>query len=235
MNSTAKKTVNHSKVLTFDQLLDRWNVSKQTVYTRIHQGQLHPTKVGRNVFFNLDEVEKVEDQTATIFKAKSGPKPKLFELTDGDSDNKNKKAPPKNSAVLSVKPQYNDPAGRVASKATKLFNEGKGVREIVIELSITFDFAKQLYDDYKSCGPELHLSPSIITMLRPHLNWVENPPTAEGLVKAVIEQVTFASAKRESRSEPPKAPDPPAQKTVERVVPSEVVAGLSFDDQENKQ
>jgi len=190
MPSGEKKASANGKIITFDVVENRLQLRKPAVYAKIHKGVLSPVKVGGKLLFNLDEVEAEAERMrlASLEKKKRGrkrfqdPEERLSPAVNIEAVTTRTAVVAESKSSLTV-----DQAGLLASKATKLFSAGNGIREVVMELCIPYDLAKLLYQDYKSCGPEIWLPPQIVAELRYRLNWTENPPTPEGLVQAFRE------------------------------------------------
>lgn len=247
---TAGKLTDPDKTLTFEEARLRLQLNSSTLYSRINRGNLTPIKVAGRIFFNIAEIIAEEERVAFLQKKKTGPKPTIVPALPLTSSFEGTSQPQKNlpKPTLTSKPQTpsktqqivdteGDQAGKTAAKAAKLFNDGKGVRDVVIELSITFALAKQIYEDYKSCGPELHLTPETITKLRKRLNWLENSPTPEGLISAIDEHVIFLTENKKKEnvqfvqpSSPTPVSTPEGGKTIERVVPDNIADEVDFNE-----
>lgn len=187
---SAKRASNLAGYLSIEQVMAAFDVSKQCVFNWCNRGRLHPIKVHRKLFFSPDEVEEERARyVLTRPKTAGRPRKSLPEVSKKMAEKK----PMPSKAAVAVQPDVTteDLLGELSSDATKMFIEGKGVRDVVIGLRISYDLAKSIYDDFKACGPEVHLTPNIVAMLRQRLNWVESPPTAEGLIKALTDHETY--------------------------------------------
>ena len=194
-----KADIDPSKLLTVNEAAERLHVSLPTVYTRIHQGFLHPIRLGKRVYFQPNEVdgEFQRVQLARQYRLTPGRAPgmRTNELTpslqkalkaqeaaiaESKAEGKSYTAPKKvypNNSIDTYK-------GDIAANVTKLFNKGLGVREAVVECEITYELAKHLHEEWKTAGPELHLSPKQVAQLQARFDWWERP-TADGFVIAL--------------------------------------------------
>lgn len=240
--ASVKNATDISGFMSVEQVMVAFGVTRQCVINWSHRGRLHPIKVHRKLLFSPVEVEEERARYA-VTKHAGRPKnpPELSKKTV------EKPAPVPKTATAQAAAQPVAAAsdlGKLSSDATKMFNAGKGVRDVVIELQISYELAKSIYDDFNACGPEIQLSPQAILLLRQRLNWVESPPTADGLLKAFNEHETYlielasrpVERKTAAKSEKP-LPEPTVDKPLviteegaKRVIPS--VAEVDFGDEE---
>ena len=90
----------------------------------------------------------------------------------------------KRESTVSSHSSVDNYKGDVASRVTKLFNVGQGVREAVVECEITYELAKHLHEEWKTAGPELHLTPKLVAQLQARFDWWDKP-TPEGFMAAL--------------------------------------------------
>jgi excisionase family DNA binding protein len=53
-----KETKKHKRLLDIDQIVDRLNISKNTVYSWVYQKKIPYIKLGRNVRFDPEKIER---------------------------------------------------------------------------------------------------------------------------------------------------------------------------------
>jgi predicted DNA-binding transcriptional regulator AlpA len=202
-SSSLKTQVGESAMLTMEQVMDRLGCAKPTVYDRISSGILKPIRQGRRIYFNPAEVDQVSEKLKEqrLYKLPPGfPKtPKLPEAT--------KKSDPqivkKRTSVYDYTGYKSEVIGQLSATATQLYDQGKSIRSVVVELKISYEMATHLYEQWKSSGTEWHISARQLSFLRNRFSWNEESPTQEGfmrvLEKYIVDETTRAIA--EARSE----------------------------------
>jgi hypothetical protein len=114
--------------------------------------------------------------------------------------------------------------GKRAAQATRLYSSGKTVRDVVVELEVTYAEAQSLRQEFARAGDDLLLSADAVDRLRGWLGWTESPPSEKGLLDAVMEKIRrmsaehtrqvdewkakLASAQQEPAAAPPQSPEP---------------------------
>jgi predicted DNA-binding transcriptional regulator AlpA len=192
-------TPDRSKLLTMEEAVERLHISTPTIYTRMRQGFLHPVRLGRRIYFQPTEVDEEFErvQAARKYQLTPGRRPGLSTSELTPSMKRTLKA--QQAAIAQAKkadtpylmprvarpnPSVDNYKGDVAASVTKLFNKGLGVREAVVECQITYELAKHLHEEWKTAGPELHLTPKQVAQLQVRFDWWERP-TAEGFIAAM--------------------------------------------------
>jgi len=215
-----------SNVWTLKQTMQHLGLSRSTVFTRIAAGHLKPIKIrtgqkngqkgvgGRiTLFFNPIEVEQLSEKLKEDrhYKQTPGPPPALNRLKSVDMQDNQSTQP---SSPKPMKKDYtgytSEQIGALSATATQLFDEGKNIRNIVVELKVSYEIAIHLYEQWKACGPEWHLSSRHYALLRNRFGWDEERPTAEGFIKAVQTYID-AEVKRRTADTYSGHPSPPAQ------------------------
>jgi hypothetical protein len=238
-SSEEKKPANYSRYLTMDQVTAAFGVTRQSVKNWVHRGRLHPVKINGALVFNPDEIEEEQIKFALSTRTGRPKKPPSFSPSTSATSSE---MPSEVRVTRPTVPEIvaDDPVGRLASDATKMFNDGKSVRDVVIELRVSYEIAEHIYESYKRCGPELHVSPQGITALRQRLNWLENPPTVEGLINAIGEWEKYLLREpAKPNLKPNPSPNPtqsestvkPEKKGINRVIPDSVFAELDYESE----
>jgi len=105
------------------------------------------------------------------------------------------------------KPEPGDAQGRLYSEAFERFQAGKSVVDVVIELQVTAEVAETVWGHYLRLRKAIPLLSHHLTILQAQLpSWDEEPPTGDGLCRALLAQRARAQAS-------PPAPPAPRPRT----------------------
>lgn len=165
-----KQALVPADMLTIEGVMSELGVSRTTVLGLGKSGYLHPVKLNGRLHYQAAEVTAERERREASNKILSRP----------SRDLRPARATVPPTAPRSV-PSYE---GGIAARAVALFDEGRGVREIVRQLEISFELAKHLWAEYVSAGTEILLRKEHVEALRKKLD-VPPVPSGEDIVKAV--------------------------------------------------
>ncbi len=211
-----------SSLWTIEQVSQHLQLSRATIFVRISAGHLKPIKLkagkkngqrgvgGKTkLFFNPVEVEQLAEKLK---------QERMFKMTPGPTPQNRPKAvterPAEAAPSRPTKKDYSgytpEDIGKISATATELFDAGKNVRNIVVELKVSYEIATHLYEQWKACGPEWHLPSRQYALLRNRFSWDEDVPTPEGFIRAVQGYIDAEIRRRLGSSSPDNNPTPAA-------------------------
>lgn len=189
--------------------------SETTLYARINAGYLKPIKIGRQIFFNPEEVLQVSEKLQGAYRYKQRPGlPKTAPPTSTSTSKKTEPAidrrPPARVDTATIYKGY-EPAdiGKLSAKATKAFDEGKSIRNVVIELEVSYEIAAHLYGQWKMSGQEWHITARQLAAFQNRFSWDEDVPTVEGFTKALEKYIADEISRALSEKSNPDQPTEP--------------------------
>jgi predicted DNA-binding transcriptional regulator AlpA len=193
-----EKAVNpDSQLRTIEQVSEITGLSIGTIYGKIRERKLTPVKKGKRIYFHPEEIKKFEEEISERrrFRQTYGPSRPVIVDTEKKHAQPKQQQPKPSSA-------YDPRLGQLASSATRLFNAGKNVRDVVVEVEITYELANHFYSQWKESGPEWHLPTRQFVILKNRFGWDEDQPTVDGFITAVnkyIEEQVKANAPQEHK------------------------------------
>ena len=199
--------------LTTRDVAERLGVGRQTVFLKIKEGRFHPVKKlvkkRRILVFNPDEVEAEIARLHELVMTRPGryatprtahsktprnkeslPEPQPARAQEPQPIHAQEPAPQKTDSPRENSKSQSDPInGEVCARAVTLFLAGKQQLDVIVEMKIDFKAAKYLWDSYLQALPCWAIPTKNLSRIRNLINWTEDPPTLEGLEKALVAHV----------------------------------------------
>lgn len=174
-------TVRKEQLLTATDVARMLGITEQNVYVRARQGLLHPIRDGRYLTFHPHDVENEIQRVLEARKRSPG-------VIRGLKEKSAQSGPPgPDSRHPLNKQHYLEPfSGEDCSKAVKLFQEGKQVLDVVVELNLKFDIAKYFWQQFLELRPSFVITKSANkTKLRVLFEYEEEPFNEDNFVAAL--------------------------------------------------
>jgi hypothetical protein len=183
-------TVGEAELISAAEVAGRLGVTISTVHLRAKTGFLHPVMIKHKLMFHPHEVDAELNRVQQLKAKKPGviptrqAKPLLPAPVQG-KDGALRPPEPHLKPTDSVQVGNLIYNGQQCANAVKLFREGKQPLDAVVDMELTFEIAKHFWKEFLALQPVWVLPQKQFAQLRTLYGWEEDPPTPEGMMKAV--------------------------------------------------
>jgi predicted DNA-binding transcriptional regulator AlpA len=183
MKDSMKTVPTMRDLLTIEEVMERLGISRTTVNLRIKEGRFHPVKREGRLYFTPQEVDAEADRRLASNKIIARPKTLI-----------RPRVAAKQSASTAHDPGVPRHTAEDAAASVALFEQGKGVREAVSTLKISYEAAHYLWRQFVDSGPEILLNRKELEAIRESLGWRGGTSNGASLMDAIDRALDNAAA-----------------------------------------
>jgi Helix-turn-helix domain len=174
MKKTENQVPNMFDLLTMEEGMERLGVARTTMIVRIKEGRFHPIKRDGRLYFTPQEIDAEIERRLASNKILARPRTLA-----------RPRAAAGKTVAIPMDPGVPRHTAEEAAASVRLFEQGKGVRDAVRDLKISYEAAHYLSRQFAESGPEFLLKREDLRAIRDLLGWHGGEVTAATFLTAI--------------------------------------------------
>ena len=163
--------------------MERLGVARTTIIVRIKEGRFHPIKRDGRLYFAPQEIDAEIERRLASNKILTRPRTLA-----------RPRAVAGKTVAIPMDPGVPRHTAEEAAASVRLFEAGKGVRDAVRDLKISYEAAHYLWRQFVDSGPEFLLKREDLREIRDLLEWRGGEVTGASFIAAIERALDRAAA-----------------------------------------